>query len=76
VRADVVQIGELIAQTRAAAPAAIAAGTILPVQWNRLNRRLTRAEPFLTAVAADPSHPKPLKKAASRLRRVCGKLNP
>ena len=75
VRADAVQIDELIAQTRAAAPGAIAAGDLLPIQWSRLDRRLMRAEPYLAAVGADPTQPKPLKKAASRLRRVCSKLS-
>jgi len=42
IRADVVQIDEVLVQTRAESPLAIAAGSLKPTQWARLDRRLTR----------------------------------
>lgn len=75
IRADVTQIGELVDQVREQSPLAIAAGTINATQWGRLDRRLTRAQPFLDAAAADPSRTRDLKRAASRLNRVCRKLS-
>lgn len=74
VRADVTQIGELIAQVRAQAPLALAAGSIGATPWARLDRRLSRAAPFLAAAAADPTRARSLKRAASRINRVCRKL--
>lgn len=73
--ADAVQAGELIAQARRAAPDAVAAGSLRALQWSRLDRRLGRAEPFLAAVAADPSQTRALKRAGRRLTRVCRMLS-
>ncbi len=70
VAADVVQIGELIAQARAAAPEAIASDGLLPTRWARLDKRLARAETFLAA-----GDSRSLKRAASRIGRVCRKLS-
>ncbi|MBX3024375.1 hypothetical protein KF840_05635 [bacterium] len=67
IRADVTQIGELIDQVRAESPLAIAAGSVGTTQWARLDRRLTRAAPFLAATAADPTRTRSLKRAASRI---------
>lgn len=73
--ADAVQTAQLIAQIRAAAPRAIADGALQPAQWSRLDRRLTRADPYLTTVAADPSQTRAFKRAARRIGRVCRKLS-
>jgi len=75
IRADVTQIGELLDQVREHAAAAIAEGTLRDVQWSRLDRRLDRAAPFLATAAGDPSQTRALKKAASRIGRVCRKLS-
>ena len=75
VRADALQIGDLITQTRAVAPQALSDGDVGQVQWNRLARRLSRAEPYLARAAAAPSDPRPLTGAARRLGRVCRKLS-
>lgn len=69
VAADVVQVHELIAQARAAAPTAIAADGLLPTRWGRLDKRLTRAESFLAA-----GDSRSLQRAATRIGRVCRKL--
>ena len=74
IRADVVQIGDLIDQVREQSAAAIAAGPLSATQWARLDRRLTRAEPYLATAAADPTETRALKRAASRIGRVCRKL--
>lgn len=75
IRADILQIGQLVDQVRENAAAAVAAGTLTDKQWSRLDRRLSRAEPFLTTASADPGHTRALKKAASRIGRVCRKLS-
>ena len=75
IRADIVQVEQLIDQVREQAPLAIAASTLTDKQWSRLDRRLTRAEPYLTSAAADPTATRDLKRAASRIGRVCRKLN-
>ncbi len=75
VRADAVQVGELIDQVRREAPGAVAAATLSATQWKRLDRRLRRAEPFLAQTIADPTETRALKRAASRLDRVCRKLS-
>jgi outer membrane protein assembly factor BamB len=75
IRADIVQIDQLVDQVRENAAAAVAAGTLTAKQWSRLDRRLLRAEPFLSTASADPSHTRPLKQAASRIGRVCRKLS-
>ncbi|MFN8644577.1 MAG: hypothetical protein U0802_24040 [Candidatus Binatia bacterium] len=76
IRADVGQVGHLIDQIRQTAPAAVAAGDLSDTQWGRLDRRLTRAAPFLASAAADPTATRDLKRAASRIDRVCRKLSP
>jgi hypothetical protein len=75
IRADVVQVEELIDQIRAHAPLAVVAHALGGTQWDRLNRRLTRAELFLASAAADPTQTRALKRAASRISRVCRKLS-
>jgi hypothetical protein len=75
VRADAVQVGELIDQVRREAPGAIAAATLSATQWSRLDRRLARAAPFLAQTVADPTETRSLKRAASRINRVCRKLS-
>ena len=60
---------------REQAPQAIAAATLSATQWSRLDRRLTRAEPFLATAATDPTETRSLKRAASRIGRVCRKLS-
>jgi hypothetical protein len=74
ITADTVQIGELIAQIRATAPAAIAEGSLRPPQWARLDRRLGKAEPLLATAAADPTKRRALAHAANRIRGVCHTL--
>ncbi len=74
IAADTAQVGELIAQIRATAPAAIAEGSLRAAQWARLDRRLGRAEPLLATAAADPTQRRALAHAANRIRGVCHTL--
>lgn len=75
VQADAVQIGELIAQTRAAGAQAVTDGDLKPLHWHRLEQRLSRAEPAVEIAVGDGTMGRVLRQAAQRLDRVCRRLN-
>lgn len=69
--ADARQVRELVAQIRENADAALAEGRIGPLRWQRLDRRLERADERVAA--AEPLIPdhRGLRRAASILRLAC-----
>jgi len=73
--ADIVQLRELIAQIRASAGQAIAAGDLTPRRWKGLDRRLMRAEARLDRAATQLPIGRGLRRAATPLRRICRLLS-
>lgn len=78
-RADLVQLGELTAQTRVALGGAVTAGDVEPRRAARLERRLARLAGQLAAATADPATTalrRGLRQASRTLRRGCRTMDP
>jgi outer membrane protein assembly factor BamB len=68
-QADIVQIGQLVDQARAAGPTAVAAGDLTSADWARIEKELDKADRKL-----DPDKPQHLNPATQALRRACNVL--
>ncbi|MBT8462754.1 MAG: hypothetical protein KJO44_09570 [Gemmatimonadetes bacterium] len=68
-QADVVQVGQLVAQARAAGPNAVAAGDLTSSTWAKIEKELDKADRKL-----DPGKPQHLNPATQALRRACDVL--
>ncbi|MDH3202069.1 MAG: hypothetical protein OEM15_14355 [Myxococcales bacterium] len=67
--ADVVQVGQLVDQVRAAGPSAVEAGDLSSTAWAKVEKELDKADRKL-----DPGKPQDLNPATQALRRACDVL--